>query len=196
MALVHFQQFGAVKSVGLQGRLASRIQPLVKGGIACQQAAFQQGGLHGVVTAGGLLALGHGAHAGTNVQPRIPAGAHKSGGVLGQGVIGVVWQQHQHVDVRVRVQLAATQTAHGYQRHGLAVQPVRAPQLVQQLIGEARQLSQRGRGFIQQRLFFVLVTLAQLGKVGRGVHIRRCRWWHSASKLNRFAPTGVRLPLR
>ena len=157
-------------------RMASRAAVIDRGQM---QAALQQGSLHGVVAGGGLLALGGGAHAGANVQPGVPAAAHKGGGLFGQGFVARFGQQDQHVDIRMRIQLAPAQPPYGDQRHGVPVQLVCLPQLQQQPFGQACQLPQRRgctaarRRGVQQRLFILLVAQAQGGKGGRGVHIRR-----------------------
>src|SRR5690606_39755667 len=86
--------------------------------LAEQQPAFHQGRQHGDVGGGGLGALVQRAHGMAGGQAGVPEQGEKA---PERGFVGLLrrrFAQHQQVDVRVRVQLAAAVAAGGQQLQG------------------------------------------------------------------------------
>ena len=209
MALAHFERLGHKEGLGVHRLVQRGDQSFVLLAAATNQPAFQCRGLDGHVAQGFFHAFTDFAHAGANVQPAVPAPANELFQLRFQRRVGfrvgIVRQQHQHIDVRIGKQLATPETAHGHQRM-VSPQTALGPQLAQQTISQVRQLLQRaayatGRttfvlNALQQGFFVALVLLSQqMNLVGRrnGGHAAS-RWvWRAAGgtwqlEARRFKP--------
>ena len=78
MALLQFQRFGREKRLGVKAGAKLLAKVCKQGRIAINQARLQQRGLYGHILPGLGHAFADGAHAGANLQPRIPARANKT----------------------------------------------------------------------------------------------------------------------
>ena len=148
VALVHLQRFGGEKSRHVQVRAVGVAQFGKEGGVAQNAPCFQQGGLHGDVGTRFLQAFGHGAHARTQLQPGIPAATDELAHSFALRFGRVLWQQHQHIHIGMRTQLRPAIPPYGHQGVGIA-QLGALPQLLQQLVGEGRELLQQAPGAAQ-----------------------------------------------
>ena len=146
VALTLFQLFGDEKSLGIQGGKETGCEVTKERFTPDNAACLQQRGLHGHILRGLLQALRHRAHAGTNLQPSVPATANKAFNTCFQGrvVVGglVVGQQHQHIHIGIRKQLAPPKPAHRQQGKGRCKARV-LPQRLQRRIRQCRELLQR-----------------------------------------------------
>ena len=120
MALAQLQRFGHKKGLRVQGFKKCGFELRHQICVARDQAAFQQRGLHRHVFAGFAHAVGQGAHARTDLQPRVPAAANEQFYALRQRrvVLRAFGQEHQHVHVGIRKQLGAAIATHGQQGAG------------------------------------------------------------------------------
>ena len=172
MALAQLQVFGQKKFLGMEsaGQLGQQLRKVLCA--AANVAHFQHRGLRGNV----LLRQGQtfidGAHAGANLQPRIPAGGDKSLQRWAQSGI-VRRHQQQNVNVRIRKKLAAPITAHRHNGHlrwqargrGQG-QQLLIDQLGQALQQQAHRRATWGLQRSQQLRFVGLVALAQRSQRG------------------------------
>ena len=176
VALALLQLLGRQKSQRIQLCGKSGLKAGQQRRIARHPARFQPGRAGGDVLLRRLQTLRHGAHAVAHLQAHIPAGGHEGRyrSIQRSWRPGLIRQQHQHIHIRKRKQLAAPVAAHRRQRPRQA----RAlPQGGQRFIGQtgqrrhrARQARSRrcGQGarphVIQQRLALAAVARAQGGQ--------------------------------
>ncbi len=152
-----------------------------------EQAALEQRRLHGDVGARLEQALVDRAHRRADLQADVPARRDEGLDRAAQRAVMsflFVRQQHQHVDVRVREQLAAAEAADGQQRGRGGHAGVR-PQVDQGLVDVPGQRSQQAGGgrrggtrfaeMRQQRGLAGTKALAQLGDGGAALGRRRDR---------------------
>ena len=146
VALVQFQCFGYEECLRVNGRHEPFLEIAKQGRAAGDQAGFQQRRLHGHVFVGLAQAGADGAHTGANFKACVPATANElfQPRLQRSVVVGrlVVRQQQQHVHVGVRKQLPAAKPAHRNQGKRLG-QAGTLPQILEQAIGQRRQLVQR-----------------------------------------------------
>lgn len=71
--------------------------------------------MHGDVGTRFLQAFGHGAYARTQLQPGIPAATDELAHSFALRFGRVLWQQHQHIHIRVRTQLRPAIPSYGHQ---------------------------------------------------------------------------------
>ena len=147
VALAHLQRLGHEEGARVQRCVEALAELCVQPPVARDGARFQQGGLHRHVPGGHGQAFLQGAHAGADLQARIPAAADEGFHLALQLRVALqcdaIRHQHQHVDVGVREELAAPEAAHGHQREALREARLR-PELAQGVVGQARE-------FLQQR---------------------------------------------
>ena len=188
VALAHFQCFGHQEGLRVHRFLKFLLKLGKQTRVACDPTRLEQGGLNRDVFGRFGQALMECSNAGADVEPRVPAAANEAFKLRLQirGVLRglAIWQQHQHVDIRVREQLGTAKTSHRHQTQ-FRRKPGVVPKLYQQTIGQNGQLPQGlleapgHRAAARQRRqhggFVVLVGLAQRGHVGQrgwGVHVR------------------------
>ena len=103
MPLLHFQRFAGEKSLGLQPGVKAVAEALHQAAVAGEKTRFQHGGLHRDVGGGFVNAICQIAHAGADLQARVPATAYECLDLVFQHFIGfsagAVRQQHQHIDI-------------------------------------------------------------------------------------------------
>ena len=123
MSLPHLQGFGHQKCLGVHLRAVLLSKFCKQRGIATHQARFEQRRLHGHVARAFCQTLGHGAHAGADLEPGIPAAPDKPlqlrtqrAACLGRDTLG---QQQQHINVGIGKQLVAAKPPHSDQRQGV-----------------------------------------------------------------------------
>jgi hypothetical protein len=131
-------------------------------------------------------ALVHRAHRRADLQADVPARGDEALDRGAQRIVGAqldltrARQQHQHVDVGMRKQLAAPVAAHRHQRGARRHRAAR-PQLAQHRVGVARQRARQPRGrrrggarlheVLHQRGLAVAIPRAQRGHArGGGFH--------------------------
>ena len=120
VALAHLQGFGDQKGLRVHGGRKRGGKALHQRGIAADPPVLQKRGLHRHVFGRFGQAFGHGAHAGANLQPRVPAAADKlfhaaqGGFVVRAGFIG---KQDQHIHIGIRKELPASVAPNRQQRH-------------------------------------------------------------------------------
>ena len=145
VALAQFQRLGDKEGPRVHGLEKRSLELLHQFGIAGDQPVLQQGGLYSDVFGCLGQAVAQGAHAGANFQPHIPAAADKCLDTgLERGVVvrvEPVRQQHQHIDVGVREQLATAKATNGQQSERV-LQAGMFPKLFEYAIGEVRQSAQ------------------------------------------------------
>ncbi len=178
VALAHFQQLGLEEGARVQVGLVARLQLGKQLAVARQQARFQQGRLDRHVLARFADAVVHGAHGGADFKPQVPAQADEllqpGGGVL----VGLRWQQQQHIHIGKREQLAAPVAAHRHQRAVVRqAQPApgfdqrgidRAPQARQQVADMAVRVEVREHGLLVG--FQLIANTGGEDDFRRGVH--------------------------
>ena len=162
--------------------LLERLEQLA---VAHHQARLKQRGLHRQVGRGHGQAFIHRAHAGADLQPRVPALADEGFDAPAQrGVVrrlAVGGQQQQHVDVGMRKQLAAAVAAHGDQGRA-RIEPVVLPQRAQRLVGQLGQVRQRAAD--AARAGAAAAQLVQQGLLGLAV--RHAHGGHLQGGCGRF----------
>jgi hypothetical protein len=199
VALAHLQRLGAQEGarvhVGSQALAQRDEHPLGAGDVA----AFEQRGLHRHVATGLDRAFGDRAHRRADLQPDVPAGADETLDRRARGLgVEPVGQQHQHIDIRVREQLAAPVATGGDQRRA-GGHAAGDPQIGQRRIDQARQPARQrdrrlraraggGEG-LQQR---VLVSAELQSQAGDAV-FRRARLHHRRHE-TAYAATATGVP--
>ena len=143
VALAHFQQLAGQKGARIHLCLVALLELAEQRLVSADAARLQQGGLHGEVAPGLLQAFGQRAHAGADLQARVPAAADELFYARGQLRVCRAGgrQQHQHVDVGVGKQLGAAIASHGGQA-GLGRHAGAVPQRAQQRVGQIAQVLQ------------------------------------------------------
>ncbi len=116
-----------------------------EGGVAREQARFEQRRLDGDVALRGLDAGFDAAHAVADFQPDVPEHADQAFDALALALVGFGAEQHQHVHVRAGEQLAAPVAAGGDQRHA-GRGAMRAPQSLQRPVDQPGMLVQQPGG--------------------------------------------------
>jgi hypothetical protein len=198
MALAHLQHLGAQKGLGVHHRVGGLAEGGVHAARSAQETRLEHRGLHRHVAPCLLDAFVDGAHRRADLQPDVPAGVHEALDRGAQGVGGIAVlafgacgvepgagrQQHQHIDVRVREQLAAPEPAHRHQR-GARGQRRMLPELEQmgidmagQRLGQTRRRQRGGARFakvLQQRGLAVAKARAHRGHAVRRVRLARQR---------------------
>ena len=206
--LQHLQRLGAQEGLGVERVLGGLPELPIDAALAAEEARLEHRRLHRHVGARLGDAFVDAAHRRADLQPHVPAGGDETLDRRAQRLVrrrhvlaGVVGQQHQHVDVGVRVQLAAAVATHRHQRRAgrhLAAGPQLAQCRVHVPRERARQ-PRRGRRrgarlqeVPDQRVLAVAELRAQgadthcaaLGLFDRGGHafspkswLARRRWW-------------------
>ena len=177
VALLHLQRLRAQEGAGVHRLQAGVAEGREDAARAADQPRFEQRRLHGDVARGLFQALVDGAHRRADLQPDVPAGGDEAfdRGLHRVGLLAAL-QQHQHVDVAVRKQLAAAVAAHRHQRRAgrhAGVVPQRGQRGVDVPGQRAQQLVGRGGGgaaFAEvrdQRLLAVTEAGTQRGHAAR-----------------------------
>ena len=145
MALAHLQQLGLHEGERVHGRVVLRAELAKEVEAARDAPRLEQSGLDGHVLGRLGQAFAQGAHAGANLQATVPALADEglklglqTGCLLGALSLG---QEHQHIDIGVREQLAAAKAADGHQAQ-IGRKACTLPECDQQLIDQGRELAQ------------------------------------------------------
>ncbi len=111
--LAHLAHLGGEKGLGIDCRCTGRSKCRIRALQPAEEARFEQRGLHRDVAAALLEALLHGAHARADLQAGVPAAGDEAlrgtldGCATTRAVAVERGKQHQHIDVRVRIKLAA-----------------------------------------------------------------------------------------
>ena len=131
VALAHFQQLAGQKGLRVHLRGKAGVELSVQSFAAGDATRFQQGGLRGQILGGFFQALGDGAHAGANFQPRIPATANELFDLGRQRRRRRLRQQHQHVNIGIGKQLTPAKTTDGEQAGAISIAGAELRQLPQ-----------------------------------------------------------------
>ena len=147
VALVHFERLRAQKGLGVHRLRVGAPEAVEDAPVTAQVARFEQGGLHRHVALALDGAFVQRAHAGADFQADVPAGGDEGFDRCLAAVVAsqhVARQQHQHVHIGVRKQLAAAVAAHRQQRASGGHAGV-LPQVEQRLVNVLRQRAQQAR---------------------------------------------------
>src|SRR5438445_12493805 len=178
MALLLLQTLCLEKYLSVEAVLPCAIKTGEETAVSGELSRFKEAGHHGHVLPRFLDALGDRAHAVTQLEPGVPEPSYEFFDLGRQAGGSRVLQQHQHVDVGMRIELSAPVAADREQRKGCR-QPELPPHVLQDAVDQAAMLSQHHRTvcrFAKSCLQCGALRLhAGLQAGERGATVRKCR---------------------